>query len=104
MSPSIDQELNKLLGELRQAQTDALTGLKRLKKLINSSEPQSVQVLRSKNDKEKEYLQRTIIMMELKQFSESITMIAFKKRINQTKKVLKYKNRPQLWTERIQQG
>ena len=86
MSPSIDEELNKLLGEQRQAQADALTGLKRLKKLINAQEPQSVQVLRSKNDKEKEYLQRTIIMMELKQFSESITMIAFKKRINQTKK------------------
>jgi len=36
MSPSIDEELNKLLGEQRQAQADALTGLKRLKKLINA--------------------------------------------------------------------
>ena len=37
--------------------------------------------MRSKNQKEKEYLQRTIIMMELKQLAESITMIAYKKKL-----------------------
>jgi hypothetical protein len=44
-------------------------------------EPSSVDILQSKNDKEKEYLQRTIVMMELKQLAESITMVAFKKKI-----------------------
>jgi hypothetical protein len=40
-----------------------------------------VQILKQKNEKEKEYLLRTIINMELKQLAESITMIAYKKKI-----------------------
>jgi hypothetical protein len=44
-------------------------------------DPESVQILRSKNEKEKEYLLRTIINMELKQLAESITMIAYKKKL-----------------------
>lgn len=45
-------------------------------------EPESVKILKLKNDKEKEYLLRTIINMELKQLAESITMIAYKKKIS----------------------
>lgn len=33
-------------------------------------------ILREKVDKEREYLQKTIIMMELKQMAESISMIS----------------------------
>jgi hypothetical protein len=44
-------------------------------------EPESIKILKTKNEKEKEYLQRTIIMMELKQLAESITMIAYKKKL-----------------------
>jgi len=58
--------------------------------------------LKSKNEKEKEYLQRTIIMMELKQLAESITLIAYKKKIGVLKKSLQFKNRPKLWSERIE--
>jgi len=61
-----------------------------------------VRVLKSKNEKEKEYLQRTIIMMELKQLAESITLIAYKKKIGVLKKSLQFKNRPKLWSERIE--
>ena len=61
-----------------------------------------MRVLKSKNEKEKEYLQRTIIMMELKQLAESITLIAYKKKIGVLKKSLQFKNRPKLWSERIE--
>ena len=61
-----------------------------------------MRALKSKNEKEKEYLQRTIIMMELKQLAESITLIAYKKKIGVLKKSLKFKNRPKLWSERIE--
>lgn len=36
-------------------------------------------ILREKVDKEREYLQKTIIMMELKQMAESISMISQKR-------------------------
>jgi hypothetical protein len=64
-------------------------------------EPDSVFILHTKNEKEKEYLQRTIIMMELKQLAESITMIAFRKKLRDRSDRLKFKNRPLVWQERI---
>ena len=39
-------------------------------------------------------------MMELKQLAESITIIAYKKRLQKAKQA-KFKNRPLLWEERI---
>lgn len=42
-------------------------------------------------------------MMELKQLAESITMIAFTKKIpDQKKNIVYFKNRPRLWSERIE--
>jgi hypothetical protein len=58
--------------------------------------------LKAKNDKEKEYLLRTIINMELKQLAESIMMIAYRKKLKPQKQ-LKFKNRPLLWAERIEE-
>ena len=40
-------------------------------------------------------------MMELKQLAESITMVAFKKKIK-NKDEVQFKNRPKLWAERIE--
>jgi hypothetical protein len=48
-------------------------------------DPESVKILRTKNDKEKEYLLRTIINMELKQLAESIMMIAYRKKLKPQK-------------------
>jgi hypothetical protein len=39
-------------------------------------------------------------MMELKQLAESITMIAYKKKLQKAKQA-KFKNRPLVWAERI---
>ncbi len=39
-------------------------------------------------------------MMELKQLAESITMIAYKKKLKD--RGVKYKNRPLVWQERIE--
>lgn len=63
----------------------------------------SVQILRQKNDKEKEYLQKTIIQMELKQLAESIAMITHKKKIRRIdiEEHSNIKNRPILWQERL---
>jgi hypothetical protein len=61
-------------------------------------------ILKSKNEKEKEYLQRTIIMMELKQLAESITMVTFKKRFEKQWPLVQFKNRPRLWQERIEKS
>lgn len=63
-------------------------------------EPESVQILKSKNEKEKEYLLRTIINMELKQLAESITLIAYKKKLVKFNNA-RFRNRPLLWAERI---
>jgi len=60
-----------------------------------------VKILKSKNDKEKEYLQRTIVMMELKQLAESITELKYKKKLGENMNSLHFKNRPALWEERI---
>jgi len=65
-----------------------------------AKEPESVVVLKSKNDKEREYLQRTIVMMELKQLAESITMLKYRKPLHGGEG-LSFKNRPALWEERI---
>lgn len=61
-------------------------------------------MLKSKNDKEREYLQRTIIMMELKQLAESITLVVGKKKLKGPSEQLRFKNRPILWSEKIDQG
>lgn len=60
-------------------------------------EPDSIKILHSKNEKEKEYLQRTIIMMELKQLAESITMISYRKKLRGAVEKLRFKNRPLVW-------
>lgn len=39
-------------------------------------------------------------MMELKQLAESITMVAYKKKLKNPKQA-KFKNRPLVWAERI---
>lgn len=103
---SIDDELSKLIQECKQARSDALKGLTNLKRRIGGApgeDPESVIILKSKNEKEKDYLQRTIIMMELKQLAESITTIAFRKKLDK-KGPLHFKNRPRLWQERIESG
>jgi hypothetical protein len=69
--------------------------------LINYDEPESVMILRYKIDKEREYLQKTIIMMELKQLAESISMIAFRKRVTPVNLEECERNRPLLWAQRI---
>ncbi len=103
---TIDDELRYLLGEYTQAKDEAEEGLSALQERMTNKrtyldvlEPASVRILKSKNDKEREYLQRTIITMELKQIAESITMIQFRKRI--ATKNGKFKNRPALWEEKI---
>ena len=91
--------------EYTKARGEAVRGLKKLEMRMEGPEgmdPDSVQILRSKNEKEKEYLLRTIINMELKQLAESITMIAYKKKLNKMSQS-KFRNRPLLWAERIDQ-
>ena len=101
---SIDRELQQLSLHYEQAKINSLEGLSTLEDRISSKgdflEPDSVNILRHKNDKEKEYLQRTIILMELKQLAESITMISHKKKLKPGN-IHKFKNRPLLWEERI---
>lgn len=46
-------------------------------------------------------MQRTIIMMELKQMAESIAMIKYKKKVKKPNAV-KFRNRPLVWAERIE--
>ena len=72
---------------------------------MNYREPDSVIVLLTKNEKEKKYLQRTIIQMELKQFSESIAMITFRKKLKKRAEhdPSNIKNRPLLWIERLEE-
>jgi len=78
----IDDDLDILQKLYSESQETTFLCLSKLKsRLIKWKEPSSVDILQSKNDKEKEYLQRTIVMMELKQLAESITMVAFKKKI-----------------------
>jgi hypothetical protein len=57
--------------------------------------------LKSKNEKEKEYLQKTIIMMELKQLAESIMIIKSRKAIHGDMNEYEFENRPLLWAERL---
>jgi hypothetical protein len=59
-------------------------------------------VIEDKREKEREYLQRTIIQMELKQFAESIQMIAFRKRSDPKLQSVTIRNRPFLWAERLE--
>jgi hypothetical protein len=73
------------------------------KRIAEYKEPKSVQILKTKTDKEKEYLQKTIIMMELKQLAESISMVGYRRKIKGDPKSYQFKNRPLLWAERIQQ-
>ena len=57
------------MNEYSFARTEAFAGLKNLEARIigpQGEDPESVKILRTKNDKEKEYLLRTIINMELK--------------------------------------
>ncbi|CDW86779.1 UNKNOWN [Stylonychia lemnae] len=99
---SIDEELAKLQGEYEESNKEARMNLKRLRKAIQKYEdPDSVVILRERIDNEREYLQRTIIQMELKQLAESISMISFKKRIRQEEIGMYYNNRPILWAQRI---
>lgn len=64
-------------------------------------EPESVEILRKKSDKEREYLQKTIILMELKQLAESIQMVGYRRKIRGSPSFYHFKNRPMLWAERI---
>ena len=88
------------MAEYKRVQRETADGLQTLRERVaGAKEPESVVVLKSKNDKEREYLQRTIVMMELKQLAESITMLKYKKRLGEG--ALHFKNRPALWEERI---
>jgi hypothetical protein len=71
------------------------------RRVIDYEEPESVITLKMKNEKEKEYLQRTIIMMELKQLAESISMITHQGKLKMDIQAYTFKNRPLLWEERI---
>jgi hypothetical protein len=63
----IDDDLDILQKLYSESQETTFLCLSKLKsRLIKWKEPSSVDILQSKNDKEKEYLQRTIVMMELK--------------------------------------
>lgn len=98
----VDEELRRLLAEYKRVQRETAEGLQTLRERVErAKEPESVVVLKSKNDKEREYLQRTIVMMELKQLAESITMLKYKKPLPGEGAALSFKNRPALWEERI---
>ena len=78
----IEQELHKLLEEYEQVQDEVQTGLQGFQaNFLRYRDPESVQVLREKSEIEVQYLQKTIVMMELKQLAESISRIAFRKRV-----------------------
>jgi hypothetical protein len=95
-------ELRKLYAEYYRVKSELSEELKKLRDTVeHGEEPRSVQILKSKNDKEKEYLQRTIVMMELKQLAESITELKYKKKLGENMSALHFKNRPALWEERI---
>ena len=90
--------------EYAKAKEDSVSGIIQLKQRLSgpeAREPESIKILKTKNEKEKEYLQRTIIMMELKQLAESITMIAYKKKLQGKALKANFKNRPCVWAERI---
>ena len=65
--------------------------------MLTYQEPESVRILKSKIDKEREYLQRTIIMMELKQFAESIALISDRRKASLINFEKAVSNRPLLW-------
>ena len=67
-------------------------------------EPESVRILEEKVEKEKEYLQRTIIQMELKQMAESLALIAYRKvvKFNGIFDEKAVKNSPQFLKERLE--
>ena len=54
-------------------------------------------------DKEKMYLQRTIIQMELKQLAESLGMISHKRKLRRPADYTPefIKNRPLIWQEKL---
>ncbi len=80
---SIDAELAKLEREHEKAVQESLEGLEDLKySILEYEEEESLRILREKYDKEKEYLQSTIIMMELKQLAESIQIITHRQKIS----------------------
>ena len=98
----IEDELGKLLSEYKQSRKASIDGIRVLKqRMVEYEEPLSVKILKEKKDKEREYLERTIIMMELKQLAESIKIIAFKRRLKGSPSQYMFKNRPLLWNVRI---
>lgn len=53
----VDDELRKLMAEFKRVQRETSDGLKTLRERVaGAKEPESVVVLKSKNDKEREYL------------------------------------------------
>ena len=81
-----------------------MTGLQHLRRnVLNYNDPDSVRILKNKIDKEREYLQRTIIMMELKQFAESIALISDRRKSSMLNLEKVVRNRPLLWAQRLQQ-
>src|SRR4051812_48951703 len=85
---------------------DSQQGLKQLRRMVyNYQDPESVRLLENKVDKEKMYLQRTIIQMELKQLAESLGMITHKRRLKRPADTNPEftKNRPLLWHEKIEE-
>ena len=96
---NIDQQLMILEKELNQTDTQNSKNLLALKNKIKNFKPTPSEYILEKNiEKEKEYLQRTIIQMELKQFAESLSMITFKKLIQGHRR--SDVNMPLLWKER----
>lgn len=55
------------------------------KNIQGSKEPPSTQILQDKSHKEREYLQKLIIQMEIKQIAESITRVTHAKKIFKSK-------------------
>lgn len=73
--------------------------------MMNYQEPSSVKILETKVEKEKLYLQRTIIQMELKQLAESLGLITHKRRLRRPADSNPefVKSRPLLWQEKIEE-
>lgn len=67
LNVSIDSEISKLVAEYEETSRQVETGIESFRNNFRRyQEPESQRVLKEKSDIEVQYLQKTIIMMELK--------------------------------------
>ena len=67
LNVSIDSEITKLVAEYEETSKQVKTGIESFRNNFRRyQEPESQRVLKEKSDIEVQYLQKTIIMMELK--------------------------------------